>query len=121
MDYQFKKDLYGKPIATFSMGHESIGRWLTEELGCNQRSCDELLKNIALVEQGEVGFREIVGSEFELSISKSGVEVRSIINDFALEDVLLEDAILYQGESCSECGLTDFKDVLIAWVDYIGV
>ena len=119
MDYQFKKDLYGQPTAKFSMGHEAVGRWLTDELGNNQKKTQNLLDIVIQIEQGKIGFREITGTEFQLSLSLNNVEVSARATDFELDEELHQDSHLYEGESFSECGLTDFSVVLVSWLDYI--
>ena len=42
MDYEFSFDDDGKPNAVLSMGHEVLGRWLTEELGQNSSKMVDL-------------------------------------------------------------------------------
>lgn len=119
MDYQFKKDLYGQPIAKFSMGHEAIGRWLSDELSNNQPIIQKLIDLISQIENGRVGFREINGAEFQLSISLSGVEVGPLESEHIEDNSLLQDHNLYEGESIAECGLFDFKEVLLSWQEFV--
>lgn len=124
MDYQFRKDLYGQPIAKFSMGHEAIGRWLSDELSNNQLAVQRLIDVISQIEKGHIGFREFNGAEFQLTICITGVEI-SPLEDGSLEDHILEDnsilqdSNLYEGESFSQCGLSDFKEVLVSWKDFV--
>ena len=119
MDYQFKKDYLGQPIAKFSMGHEAIGRWLTDELGSNQKALQSLIDIVTQIEQSLIGFREINGSELQLTVSLNGVEVSLIETGVELDDSIDEEDSLYESESFSECGLQDFKQVLLSWFDYI--
>lgn len=120
MDFQFKKDILGQPVASFSMGHEAIGRWLTDELGSNLIHTQNLIDLIIKVEQSEIGFREITGSELQLTLSINGVEVSTLDSEYDLQDELTEDASLYECESFSECGLLDFKQSVQSWLEYIG-
>lgn len=123
MDFQFKKDILGQPVASFSMGHETIGRWLTDELGSNSTNTLKLIDVINNIEQSSIGFREITGKELQLSLSISGVEVSAIESDYNsdmdLQDEFDEATSLYEGESFSECGLLDFKQALLAWLEFI--
>jgi len=116
MDFQFKRDILGQPIASFSMGHEAIGRWLTDELGSNQTSTLNLIDMVNKIEQSLIGFREMSGSELELTLSLNGVEVSALESDIDLQD---EDSNLYESESFSECGLLDFKQALQSWLEFI--
>ena len=120
MDYQFKRDILGLPIAKFSMGHEAVGRWLTDELAGNKVRILSLIDIIEKIEQSKIGFRELTGSEFQISLSLSGVEINAITTDFDLGDFMLEKTHLYQEESFSECGLQDFKQAVLSWLDYVG-
>jgi len=119
MDYQFKKDLYGQPIAKFSMGHEAIGRWLSDELSNNQLAIQRLIDLVTSIENGHIGFREFAGSEFQLTIGLSGVEVQPLEGDILQDETILQDNRLYDGESCAECGLPDFKEVLLSWREFV--
>ncbi len=119
MDFQFKKDILGQPVASFSMGHETIGRWLTDELGSNPKNTQNLINLISNIEQSLIGFREITGSELQLSLSLNGVEVSALDTEFDSQDDFHEDTNLYEGESFSECGLLDFKQAVLSWLEYI--
>lgn len=120
MDYQFKKDLYGQPIAKFSMGHEAIGRWLSDELSNNQAAIQRLIDLITRIEKGQIGFREFSNTELQLTVSLSGVEVRPLEGDILQDDAILQDDRLYEGESCADCGLPDFKEALLSWREFVG-
>ena len=119
MDYQFKKDLYGQPIAKFSMGHEAIGRWLSDELSNNQPAIQRLIDLISQIENGRIGFRELNGAELQLTVSLTGIEVNPLEDDFLEDNSILQDTSLYEGESFAECGLTDFKEVLLSWREFV--
>ena len=119
MDYQFKKDLFGQPIAKFSMGHEAIGRWLSDELSNNQAAIQHLIDLVTQIESGHVGFREFNGAELHLTVSLTGVEINPLGDDFLEDDSILQDNSLYEGESVAECGLSDFKEVLLSWREFV--
>ena len=132
MDFEYKKDIYGQPVARFSMEHEVIGRWLTEEIGNNRPKIQQILTLIQQFELGSIGFKEITGLEFQLSISHIGVEIKALNLDMEFidnfnsddygdnDDEQAEDGELYDKESYAECGLVDLKLALLSWQDYIG-
>jgi uncharacterized protein YacL (UPF0231 family) len=130
MDFEFKKNINGQPTAKFSMEHEAIGRWLSEEISNNQSKLVQILTLIEQFEQGNIAFKEIIGTEFQLSISHSGVEIKALNleaayfdnfnhNTFSGDDDHSEEMELYDKESYAECGLHDFKIVLLSWQEYI--
>ena len=119
MDYEFNYDILGQPIAQFSMGHEAIGRWFSEELCNNQQRIDELLNIIEQIEQHHIIQRRLIGLEFELHINKDDVEIFAQTLDFDVEEELPEDTNLYDDESHSGCGLPDFKQALLSWKKFV--
>ncbi|NOQ80117.1 MAG: hypothetical protein GQ546_12045 [Gammaproteobacteria bacterium] len=131
MDFKFRKNIDGQPTAKFSMEHEAIGRWLTEEISNNKSKIVQILTLIEQFEQGSIAFKEIIGTEFQLSISHIGVEIKALNleadymdnfnnNEFSgNDDDRSEDAELYDKESYAECGLHDFKIALLSWQEYI--
>ena len=131
MDFVFRKNIDGQPTAKFSMEHEAIGRWLTEEISNNKSKIMKILTLIEQFEQGSIAFKEIIGTEFQLSISHIGVEIKALNleadymdnfnnNEFSgNDDDRSEDAELYDKESYAECGLLDFKIALLSWQKYI--
>ena len=131
MDFKFRKNIDGQPTAKFSMEHEAIGRWLTEEIGNNKSKIVQILTLIEQFEQGSIAFKEIIGTEFQLSISHIGVEIKALNleadymdnfnnNEFSgNDDDRSEDAELYDKESYAECCLHDFKIALLSWQECI--
>lgn len=119
MDYEFTLDEYSQPVAKFSMGHEAIGRWLTEELGESEQKIDQLISIIEQVGSQEIKRREIKGTDFELRIERDEVEVVGHHVDDDSEEPP-EDTSFYQAESVAGCGLKDFKQAVLAWRIYVG-
>lgn len=124
MDYQFKRDIYGNPIATLSMEHEIIGRWLTDELSGNASKVQRLLTVIEQIENGQrVSFSQ-QGTDFELNLGPSEVEFEAIERDYDCDQEQMNASYLEANElntdmaSCS-CGLVDFKQVVLSWWEYI--
>lgn len=130
MDFEFRKDIYGQPIAKFSMEHEVIGRWLSNEISDNKTKILKILMLIGQFEQGSIAFKEIIGTEFQLSMSHTGIEIKALnletdfMDDFSHNmlsgnDEHLENGEIYDKESYAECGLLDFKIALLSWQEYI--
>lgn len=119
MDYEFSYDFLGQPVARFSMGHEAIGRWFSEELCNSLKRINELLNIIEQIEQRNINQRQIIGAEFELHIDINEVEIFAQALDFDHNEGLPEDTNLYDEESRSGCGLPDFKQALLSWKTFI--
>ena len=119
MDYEYKVDVYGKPVARFSIGHEAIGLWLNEELSGNKCAIAELLEFIQQLEQRRINQHHIQGKEFQLRLSWDQVEVIALALGIDVDEDLPEDTHLYDQESFSECGLQDFKQAVQRWQAFI--
>jgi len=119
MDYEFSTQ-FGEVTATFSMGHEAIGRWLTEELGSQLKKTDYLLAQVTEIEEGHRQQLAIVGANLQLDADRYGVSLTPVNDDTSLdsedED---ENAALYDQEFRAECGLTDFIEALASWRNYV--
>lgn len=119
MNYQFRRDKQGNPIAQFDMGSEAFSRWFCEELGSDQKKINAILDAIEQLQSKAIKKFEIQGKEISLLLDPDEVEVRSSNLDIEAPDELPEGTELYDQESMSGCGLEDFVHVLRAWNDYI--
>lgn len=119
VDYDFSFDEYDKPVAEFSMGHEAMGSWFTDELGTNQQRIEELLDIIDQLINHRIEQRLIEGTEYQLRLNQEDAEVRALSLDIDIDEELPENTNLYDEESFSECGLEDFQQVLISWHEFI--
>ena len=127
MDYQFRHDIYGLPIAKFSMGHEAIGQWFSDELGKSKIKTNELINIVNQIECGDAGFKEIKGSQLLLTINLMSVEVEALENNFSDDDFPKDEYSqdndgnekLHDCELKAECGLQDFKLAVVDWLDFI--
>lgn len=119
MDYEFSVDEYDRPIAEFSLGHEAIGRWLTEELCDQLQVVDELLTLIQQIELRQIPSHKHTGTLFELQISEDEVEVTALSLKNEMSEELPENTRLYDDEHYAECGLKDFKHAVQAWKAFI--
>lgn len=119
MDYNFTFDEYDKPIAEFSMGHEAIGTWFSDELGANQQRIDELIDIIDQLTHHRIQQRQIEGIEYQLRLNQENVEVIALSLDLEIDQELPEDSQFYDEESYAECGLEDFQEALVSWQEFI--
>ena len=119
MDYNFTFDEYDKPIAEFSMGHEAIGTWFSDELGANQQRIDELIDIIDQLTHHRIQQRQIEGIEYQLRLNQENVEVIALSLDLEIDHELPEDSQFYDEESYAECGLEDFQEALVSWQEFI--
>lgn len=119
MDYDFSFDEYDKPVAEFSMGHEAMGSWFSEELGANQQRIEEIIDIIDQLIHRRIQQRQIEGAEYQLRMGQEDVEVRALSLELDIDEELPEDTNLYDEESFSECGLEDFQQALISWQEFI--
>ncbi len=119
MDYDFTFDEYDKPVAEFSMGHEAIGSWFSEELGSNQQRIEELIDIVDQLVHRRIQQRQVEGTEYQLKLNQEEVEVRALSLELEIDEELPEDTNLYDDESFAECGLEDFQQALISWQEFI--
>ncbi len=115
VDYTLGRDETGRHFAEFSMGHEALGRWLSDELGTDLSRIDHLLDTLARLQQRSLRDFELQGSEFSLNLTREEAQVRAHILEQAESDHGFEDLNLYDDELEAGCGLDDFKAVLHAW------
>ena len=119
MDYEFTLDEYDKPIAEFSSGFESFGRWFSEALGSDEQQIDGLLGIIEQLEQKRINSRQLFTEDAQLTINCDEVEVRAQALDVETDLELPEDTRFYDDESHASCGLPDFKQALLSWQKFV--
>jgi uncharacterized protein YacL (UPF0231 family) len=117
MDYEFSFDDDGKPNAILSMGHEVLGRWLTEELGQNSSKMVDLLAVIDLLDREQLIEKNILGRDLNLRLERESVEVTALERED--DEEFPEETNLYESESVAECGLLDFKQLLLDWQEFV--
>ena len=113
MDYEFRYNSQNLPVAEFSMGHEAIGRWITDELGDSIAKIQELLSVIEQIENAQLAQKTIFGRELTLSLSQEDVEITAA---YDTDEELPEDTSLSEDELTASCGLPDFKQAVEEWL-----
>ncbi|MCV6612855.1 MAG: YacL family protein [Amphritea sp.] len=120
MDYDFTRDIYGNVCAEFSMGHEAIGSWLSEEVGEKQALISEILGAVEQLKNRQRLDYNREGHEFDIEISMDEVIVRAHTLDTDSEmDMPDEDLDFYDQESFARCGLDDFAELMIGWQQFV--
>lgn len=127
MDYHFQRNFSGQPEALFSMDHEAMGIWLTDELGNSRQQLEHLLQVIDSLEKGLRWEYFDDGNEYRLHLTRDRAEVRAALLDTEMESSAygeceeMEELDYYDNESVSHCGLDDFKALLLGWQDFINI
>ena len=119
MDYEFENNYLGRPSAKFSMGHEAFGRWFTEDLSNDIILVDKILFSIAQIEDKTILREQFCGKVFELTVEFEQASVRALSLDYDSDEELGDDLALFDQEQMSDCGLTDFKETLVSWREFI--
>jgi uncharacterized protein YacL (UPF0231 family) len=119
VDYEFENNYLGRPSARFSMGHEAFGRWFTEDLSNDIILVDKILSSIFQIENKTIARKIFRGKDFELIVELEQVSVRALSLENDSEEELGDDLALFDQELMSDCGLTDFKETLVSWREFI--
>ncbi|MEH6579272.1 MAG: YacL family protein [Amphritea sp.] len=119
MDYEFSYDLTGAFCAEFTMGHEALGYWLTNELEDNQTLATSIFNAISQLQTKQRWDYVLEGTEYNLLLSRDDATVRAHALDSSFDDELETDLDFYDDESTASCGLDDFLDILKAWLLFV--
>ena len=126
MDFEFKTDFIGRPVARFSMGHEALGSWFSDELGSNHSRITELLAVIEQLCNCQRWEFELPGSEYYLSLTRDTATVKGVAlslstdqDQFDSDNLAAEELDFYDDELHTSCGLDDFKAALLSWQSFI--
>lgn len=116
MDYEFQRDLMGRFEAHFSMGHEALGNWLTQEISDDKQLAQSILQ-IIRNNQGFWQYKQS-GKEYDLLLTHEEAEVRAHALEMEDEDIP-EELEVFDAGSIAHCGLDDFIELLEAWTEFI--
>jgi uncharacterized protein YacL (UPF0231 family) len=124
MEYEFIHDsLTGSATARFSMEHEIMGPWLEVEIGKNTTKLLELIKVIDNLKERKTKDVVVNGVEYTLIFSEDSVSIISNANfeqiEHNLENVEIEQGLNTDFDSSAECGIEDFKELLVKWSNFI--
>ncbi len=120
MDYDFTRDIYGNVCAEFSMGHEAIGSWLSEEVGNKKALISEIISAVEQLKARQIFDYTREGHEFDIEMTSDEAIVRahSLSNDMD-SDMPDNDMDFYDEESFARCGLDDFAGLMSGWQQFV--
>ncbi len=123
MEYEFMHDpITGNAKAKFSLEHEVIGPWLEVEVGQSTEKMTALLMAISTVDSGKQTELMITGHEYSIYLSRSDVTVQtnaSMNGAETLPEHLLAEHIDFDQNDVSNCGIDDFRQLLLSWARFI--
>ncbi|MCK8044695.1 YacL family protein [Shewanella sp. 1CM18E] len=120
MEYEFLRNTITDTVfARFSMDHEALGFWLSEELADNSQLFEQICQQIERLQSGQGNEWRLVGKAISLELDSE--QARIFANDIEdNEDQELDESMsFYDGESEAFCGLEDFHEVILSWRRFI--
>jgi uncharacterized protein YacL (UPF0231 family) len=118
MDYQFIRNDYNEAEAIFSGSHVAMGHFLTSELATDMAKMNAIREAITRLDNQCIESFEWLGKEYKLVIENGDVCITALVLEHELYDDLPESTQLYDDEQKSECGLSDFSEVLEDWLAF---
>lgn len=120
MEYEFRRNsLTGTFLATFSMDHEVLGQWFTEELGPELAKIQQVLDVIKEIQSDKLGSWRLVGGDLTLELEREQARIFANSLGFDQEYELEEAMSLYDAESEAYCGLEDLELALLSWRQFV--
>lgn len=120
MEYEFRRNsLDGNVHAIFSMDHEVLGKWLSDEVGNNTRLINEILAAIEKIKCAKETQYHLVGADFTLEVDTEQVSIFANVLGFQGDYELEDDMNVYDVESTCSCGIDDFEHVLLRWQQFL--
>ncbi|EIV8503476.1 YacL family protein [Vibrio parahaemolyticus] len=122
MEFEFiRNTLMGEYYVKCSMGHETVGRWLQEEIG---KDPAKIAQVEALIDKAfSLPSQEHILTGTEISLMIQGDEV--LVQENALShdyDVEMESEFdFYDAESTASCGIEDFVTLIEQWKDFLNI
>jgi len=122
MEYDFLRNtITGTAFARFSMDHEALGFWLTEELADDVAKYVEICQQIERLQASQSSEWRLLGKSLSIELDSEQVRVfaNNIVDDESEAETMDESMSFYDGESEAFCGLEDFYDVIINWRKFL--
>lgn len=116
MDYQFKHDLLGNPVATCDLEYEALGDWLTHDLAADGGQTGVLIAVTEKLLNHQLNHYQHEGKIYHLVFEPDEVEL--FINHNQVSHPEFSEETDTTQPICG-FGLIDFKHVLEAWAAFI--
>jgi uncharacterized protein YacL (UPF0231 family) len=116
MDYQFKHDLLGNPLAICDLEYEALGDWLTNDLAKDNQQAKLIIDITKQLLNRQRSHYQHNGKIYHLIFEQDEVEL--FLND---NEVSHPEFIGQTDNSQPICGfgLIDFKHLLDEWVAFV--
>ena len=120
MEYEFRRNsLTGTYLASFSMDHEVLGQWFSEELGPELAKIQQVLDFIKDIQAGKRDSWRLIGGDLTLDLDEEQARIYANALGFEQEYELEEAMSLYDAESEAYCGLEDLEEALLSWYEFV--
>ncbi|MEL4429924.1 YacL family protein [Shewanella mangrovisoli] len=120
MEYEFRRNsLTGTYLASFSMDHEVLGQWFSEELGPELAKIQQVLDIIKEIQAGKRDSWRLIGGDLTLDLDEEQARIYANALGFEQEYELEESMSLYDSESEAYCGLEDLEEALLSWYEFV--
>lgn len=122
MEYEFIHDgLTGKAKAVFSFEHQVMGPWLEVEVSNSTEAVTNILTAIDDIEKNDKQEVNIAGKEYNVVLTRDDVSIapNSMANGASeLPEALLQEGVDFDDQMYANCGLEDFRELLMAWAHF---
>ncbi|MGB1197943.1 MAG: YacL family protein [Thalassotalea sp.] len=122
MEYEFRYDtITGQASAAFSYEHQVFGPWLEVEVGYSKEKLTMFLEAIENISLKKVQETTLVGHEYTVNISDHDVLINAngVMNESnEVPELLLTDDLNIDESSSANCGLDDFRELLLSWGEF---
>ncbi|MFB2682692.1 YacL family protein [Shewanella mangrovisoli] len=120
MEYEFRRNsLTSTYLASFSMDHEVLGQWFSEELGPELAKIQQVLDIIKEIQAGKRDSWRLIGGDLTLDLDEEQARIYANALGFEQEYELEESMSLYDAESEAYCGLEDLEEALLSWYEFV--
>ncbi|GGI77532.1 YacL family protein [Shewanella gelidii] len=120
MEYEFRRNtLTGTFQASFSMDHEVLGLWFSEELADNRAGYIEISQAIVQLQKSHLKSWRYVGKGLTLELDSEQARVFANALEMQETQQLDESMSFYDAESEAFCGLEDFEVALQSWRKFL--
>lgn len=122
MEYEFIFDpMIDGARAKFSFEHEVFGPWLEVEVGNQSEKITELLNVIAVVSGDHSQEVIITGHEYSAIMTHSDVTIKpntAMNNGDIIPEDLVDDELNFDAQGEGQCGIEDFRELLLSWARF---